>query len=1527
MNLKLKTKTYPEEGEFQHAYSPLRNLVKDGKLSDFTISVDKLPININNPLSIECQPSYDGTVNLIISDDENSIRCINTRFTKTENGRFKIINRDQIEQTNIYKEDAISFTNLILKPKKYPRLKFKNVLSCGTLSGGNYTFYMKYVDGDGNESDFVAETFQIPIYKGSQFSPKTISGALVDERTNKAIVLLCTELEQSFQKIKLYYTRETSDLNGYRISKAYELINPFDINNETEEILITGYEETIETSLEVINSNRFNFTSAKTQCQLQNMLFLGNISKTTYDSNKLRNASLFFKVKWVQDEDVGWVNTEDYSYSSDSEYYNPENVCYKTGYWPNEFYRFGVVYLLEDGSATDVFNLRGCRFSEENRVNLLPEETYIVDGVKQNIPANAFIDTSKRCENSYGVFQNPNLPNHKIIDYRNQKVTPIHYEFSLDDPDVIAELKSCGVKGWFFVRQKRTPITLFQGLSLDVDKYSGSPMIWDGSKYYTESFLVNNADSDNKVKNIVRPDIKFFAGKTYSDTSAINGSALLAPDVMFIPDLQNTLCGSEMLLEKQTESTIPIANNRHLRFEFSKPREKEYSALLPTIFVREDIPYKIVNNFQFSTRFGTPESTKNVSFFGKELDALNHTNIKSAYHKDNTALLRGIYTSYVGVCGTLEKQCIYSVKTGDYSDAYVKTYMLNRGQDHSAFFAISDKYYIPEKSEQLFDPVSIWSGDCYTNTVTIRLNRNFIDPDAPINDTLISPDTWNENYKGYMKMKSSKTFEESEKVDKAFGDYYKINRGDLNTAPIGLWATFKLLSSYNLGIRSEDRTDVEELSLMGNPKSFYPLSSINITSNSKVAESSLLNLGYSATVSAKEYYEIGNVPYVKNIFDNRVAYSNIQITDDFKNGYRIFSEIAYQDIDRQYGAIVKLLPWGTNLLCVFEHGIGILPVNQKALLQTSGSTLELGSAGVLQENVQLISGDFGSTWADSIIKTNIGVYGIDVYAKKIWRYSDSNGFELLSDMKVQRFLNDNLVLSEKDKTPIAALRNVKTHYNAHKGDVMFTFYNHLENSEWNLCYNERLGKWITRYSWIPLCSENINNVYYSLDKKRATLLGYVADINNNSPITIHNFIWNDMANASKSFKTDITLDSDYDTFTMHVVSGSTSYFDENDKEIFINISKKELDSFCEWLKFDDKSGVLKIDNGKFHKWFASYFPTTETYDTIVGFADEINRENYNSDEEYIEARKQSRLDYENKIKMYQDILVVNPEWTPQTEEEQKLFNRYLSESDCDSSNGNKDFVPNTPLYLKLDVEISTTRKGYTPPTPLCKSIMILSGNENRSDYDKMLVNGFYVHGRAGIFDEMNYQDDNPDNQIQPTKWYDKQEPFEFEFVVNSPIGLHKIFDNLVIISNNVQPNSIEYTIEGDTYSLFKNNDLFNNNVKRQLYKSGVGFKNAKLNYDTILNQYSLTIHQDCKNIADPKYGRRLGNIQYKEDSWYATIEPLVFDPLLKANPKDQKAKWTSTRIRDKFLKVRVKYTGEDLVIITAIKNLCTLSRA
>jgi len=41
---------------------------------------------------------------------------------------------------------------------------------------------------------------------------------------------------------------------------------------------------------------------------------------------------------------------------------------------------------------------------------------------------------------------------------------------------------------------------------------------------------------------------------------------------------------------------------------------------------------------------------------------------------------------------------------------------------------------------------------------------------------------------------------------------------------------------------------------------------------------------------------------------------------------------------------------------------------------------------------------------------------------------------------VGKFLNDNITLSEQENTPFIGIRNVKTHYNNNKKDIMFTFY-------------------------------------------------------------------------------------------------------------------------------------------------------------------------------------------------------------------------------------------------------------------------------------------------------------------------------------------------------------------------------------------------------------------------------------------------------------------------------------------------------
>jgi hypothetical protein len=82
----------------------------------------------------------------------------------------------------------------------------------------------------------------------------------------------------------------------------------------------------------------------------------------------------------------------------------------------------------------------------------------------------------------------------------------------------------------------------------------------------------------------------------------------------------------------------------------------------------------------------------------------------------------------------------------------------------------------------------------------------------------------------------------------------------------------------------------------------------------------------------------------------------------FTNGLRIFQGLSYQDIDKSFGSIVKLMPYSQNLLCIFEHGLAIIPINEKALLSTQeGLSIHLYGAGVLQEQVSVISPDYGST--------------------------------------------------------------------------------------------------------------------------------------------------------------------------------------------------------------------------------------------------------------------------------------------------------------------------------------------------------------------------------------------------------------------------------------------------------------------------------------------------------------------------------------------------------------------------------------
>lgn len=1483
---RLSIQTYKQEGDLDNTYSPLRNILnKSNQIVEF--NTNELNIDLNNPLNIECQPSYDGTVNLIINDDKNPPRIINSRFTKLEDNKYKIINRNQLQQTNLYKEGKIDQqTRLFRNINKIPRIDLINVYNMGQLKGGNYTFYIKFADNDYNKTDIVAESGQISIFKGNLTKVESISGTIAEEITDKAITLKISNIDTSFSKFYVYFTRETCDENGIRLTKAGMFTQPYDIKTMSETIIINGYEEIEELSPEEINIQYNLVTAVKTQAQVQNMLFFGNVQGLNINIKDLQNISYFINVSLKSGSSIGWISPKDYKQReeddiSQSEYYNPTNIYYKLGYWPEEIYRLGIVYIMNDDSLSPVFNLRGCSFEDVNYSNFdSASESLYKDpttGEMNYLERDDFLTGKKYLDNTFGVFKNPT---YEVLNFNNETINPLYYQVTFS-PQVKGALSKYSVKGYFIVRQKRIPTILCQGLSIGVDRSSYIPMLYNNSdkSYFTESFLSPSRTLVHTFNSHIKE----------TKTTRKQCSGLLSVDVNLHPQLQSNFDGSEFILKQyyNTDGTLNT-DGRHFFISYkngslNKNRFEQASAT----FVDSETPLKYVNGFGYSTKCGAAEDVSQFSFF----DERN-------YNEKNTKLLRGLYCPFLGINTSLQDNTLYSVKIPNYSESSLKEYFLIRGKDNSPFFAVSDRYELSDLDSS--SSIDVYRGDCYSATVTIRLNRNFVDSEVPINDTIIDPDTWKKNYKGYMNTINGKT-EDSKK-----GSFTSINRADVNTVNLGMWVTYKCLSNYNLGLRCEDRSYTDEFALMGSPRSFYPITDMSTVVSHKIEESRLLNDGYSATVSHKRNYIVQNVPYVKELFDNRIMFSNVQREDNFQNAYRIFQGLSFEDIDRQYGAIVKFIPWGVNILCIFEHGIGVIPINEKALLQTTtGQSIHMYGAGVLQSQISLISPDFGSIWPESIIRTPKGVYGVDTYAKKIWRYSDNGGLENISDMKVQQFLNNNIKLSEKEKYPIIGLKNVKSHYNNYKGDVMFTFYNDSKNTTWNLCYNERMDRWITRYSWTPLYSENINNVFYSLDQSRTKILGYIynnlhctygirtSSINSKRP---PNEWIIDSSSSNHSIKLTTVGYSLADSFSYKIDSIETSYVDNAGKEISIKITDtNQIDHL-----FHINTDIISMNYATINEWF-------------------------------LDSQYKTRAPIYFKLNI---TVTIN--------------------------------IGDGTSYLKDSVGIIANNKLYSSGELTDAKIFY---NNQRNAF---LRNGFYVHGRAGIFDEIDYENSIFDDQILPTKWYEKQEPFEFEFVVNGDVGLHKIFDNLVIISNNVQPNEIEYEIIGDVYKFNKagiyrnqkfgkdiwdrkhskpstvipdnpNNSINStdwptsefkgdltkprvNNSKQ--YKSTQDLLNCEVKWDTTLNSYSLVLKQPCKNFEE--FGRRLGNIHYKEDAWYIAIDPIRFKERFKVNGSEE-SEFTgpikSAKLRDKFIKIRVKYTGEDIVVITALKTLLTLSYA
>ena len=660
-----------------------------------------------------------------------------------------------------------------------------------------------------------------------------------------------------------------------------------------------------------------------------------------------------------------------------------------------------------------------------------------------------------------------------------------------------------------------------------------------------------------------------------------------------------------------------------------------------------------------------------------------------------------------------------------------------------------------------------------------------------------------------------------------------------------------------------------------------------------------------------------------------------------------------------------MVEWFGNLLCIFEHGVALIPVNERAVAgEGSGGNVFINTSNVLPENPMMLSDTFGTQWPESVIKTPYYVYGVDTVGRKIWR-TNGKQFEVISDFKIQEFLNENISLTERELTPIIGVRNVKSHYNRFKQDVMFTFYDNLygfEEKVWNICYNEVLGKWITFYSWVPSYSENIDNVYFSFDRDTSKWISKLGSSQKGS------------TSQDGVILSNVVID-EWGTYG--------------------GLKSTELDLVNRAVPNDDKTGV--------------------TYEKTFS----IVRDNFGF-YKHFDIRGGNHL-----------VMLSEPDWkypVVQLNIQCDITAKYKSGTVPTDIN---EYLTGWRDYLSYNLGLYQSSIAITT-----KEIL-----ENGVNDGLNLTTDFWKHGQAGIIDIK--------DPIKPCFWYGKQHPFEYEFVVVDNPSVHKIFNNLHIISNKAKPDSFHYEIVGEVYDFhddkknmyirqeatkdfyqYNGSDiLYNRNFlnlrgsQRPISRNGiatgamdkstmfplyyarvdtfnevedyyrlktapnkdyVNLSGTEIVYNEKLNEFRVWTHAKAVDIKDPTAGRLRGNMNYQEDVWDVQINSITFvqkneptwnksnvngevtnkvpisvgnspipndlkgfdisesTPVENFMPSDLRtlgyniddidvSDWWSgrkeTRLRDKYIKIRVRYTGEELAIITALKTLFTISYA
>lgn len=1003
-------------------------------------------------VKMELQPEYDSSINIILIERDNPPRIVNSKFMRDSLGNLVTTpDRPGTASSNTYLLSSLDEqTKLILATDKILKIALGSVTTGGKLKYGTFRYYFAYMTQDFNATEIIGQSGLCAVFTGVDLS--TIKGGTSTQETDKKVLLTLSNIDTSFRYLKVYvlYSSGQQGLEQQMLS----FVTPLEITGATMTFHHTGFEEVLEIDSSVVNTSFQNIDSATSATQVNGFLMLAGIREKSIDFTTFRAAALQVKA-----QDLAVSLPYSVSLSGIQGYADPTNVYNYVGLFGGEAYAYRVVFILPGGRLSPPFPIQGRDAASDNAGTALSNNQGIYRAPLSNL--NTFFDGSHIIARgvtfnvatvpsdikaaSVGFFivraeRNPNLITQGYF-FPMLRVPPIEF---MDSNNTYYNRFQAGQESLY----KMVPCVdgFLEAFEYDTASGGGDLYVVDANnklQYYfpivINHFGASSADGqpsgDNLstyVNNFPNDYWAFISADSLADEPEVISKIAQRQGMkcLQLGKVSFTVIGNVAPLPTTSlGGGIDHADTASIGLFYDANSIAMYNSPPPTVqtidlceFVPgESFATGSIFSSRIATRFKVSNSSGGTAFgvylaynsyFGMRVAGLRDISYASGNPQGGNSripsanFVSGMESSYFGYSNYLSNVNasflvnVYPSSGVDSSGNLTSVSLLYPDIDSLIYKQVGQRYTWADAPTS----VDIFDGDCYTVKAFRKLYQSGSrDPFSPLS---------------------------------------------IRNIDAGTLVSVIQQSPFNTNLRNPIRYDASEFQ----DRSFYPYQSkgdFNLYRRYRFPETQAYSPGYSPDLGPKAFVPVSSLaPAIRSDFFSRISVSAKHIPNAFQNGYRNFTANNFQDYDSSMGRIVDVLNHRGLLLVVFQHGIGLMPINERILVGSDASgPIYAKPSTVLPVTMGYPSRQIGCQNPLSIVQTPSAVYGLDLDKRKIWQFRDK--VEVISDSQVSSFLENNDIF------------NPRSGYDFKYNEVVFT------TDNWTLVFREGLEKFTSFYASKP----------------------------------------------------------------------------------------------------------------------------------------------------------------------------------------------------------------------------------------------------------------------------------------------------------------------------------------------------------------------------------------------------------------------------------------------------------------------------